>query len=57
MTIIAIVNMSILVFILALHHQNQPFIPSNVKLEMSLDVTYSPSSITFKSCCKTYIYE
>lgn len=40
----------------ALKHQYQPFLPSDVKLEMSLDVTYSPSSMTFKSCCKTYIY-
>jgi len=40
----------------ALKQQNRPFVPSDVMLEMSVDVFYSPSSITFTSCCKTYVY-
>ncbi|CAG2188954.1 unnamed protein product [Mytilus edulis] len=40
----------------ALHHHPASFIPSNTILDMSVDVTYTPSSISFISCCKTYVY-
>ncbi|XP_076107055.1 uncharacterized protein C56G2.4-like [Mytilus galloprovincialis] len=40
----------------ALQHQDRPFLPHHFNLNMSVDVTYSPSAITFTSCCKTHAY-
>ncbi|KAK3588831.1 hypothetical protein CHS0354_035972 [Potamilus streckersoni] len=41
---------------IAARNRNESFIPINTKLVVSVDVTFHPPPLTFKSCCTEYTY-
>ena len=52
--ILKTVKLKVLFLFSAVSNHNRPFIPNNTAMTVNVDVTFSPSSLTFTSCCTQY---
>ena len=52
--ILKTVKLKFLFLFSAVSNHNRSFIPNDAAMTVNVDVTFSPASLTFTSCCKLY---